>query len=149
MFCRILAFFIITLNFCSLDAHAQPEMLTVQGWGKGWMSESTGDYSLGEGPGIDVDGQVGYRLFVKGPRVKCDQHWHFNYKIISGTLPPGLTIVEGPCDIEGIPTERGNWVVKIQIFNVTCGTQPIDLAHIDYDIQEIRFHIAGSGKVIQ
>lgn len=95
--------------------------------------------------GGDINGEVGHSLYVSNPRAKClpSRKWSANSSVISGTLPPGLTF--GNLDeITGIPTERGHWIVKLKLGNIRCegGT------YKDFE-QELRFHITGSGKVVQ
>jgi hypothetical protein len=92
----------------------------------------------------DVDGQVGYQLFVSSPKGRCEpsKSWSANSMIVSGTLPPGLTLNSAPSTITGIPRERGHWLVKLKMYNIECG----GLYYKDFE-QELNFHITGSGKV--
>lgn len=98
----------------------------------------------------DINGEVGHRLYVSGPRRNCvtsagkNQPWSASYRIISGALPPGLEFESGSSGIEGIPRERGHWIVKLELYNLKCGEN-------DYKgfEQELRFHITGTGKVIE
>lgn len=95
----------------------------------------------------DINGEVGHRLWVTGPHARCKPsgQWTANQRIISGTLPPGLDFEPGNFNIAGIPTERGHWVVNLTLENITC-------EGMNYDqccgfVQELRFHITGTGKV--
>ena len=71
----------------------------------------------------DIDGDVGYRLYINGPRARCitctncaPGTWSGNSSVISGNFPPGLSFAsDGTSKIEGIPTERGNWIVKLKM----------------------------------
>ncbi len=92
----------------------------------------------------DIDGKVGYQLYVDGLRANCgpDNKWHTSKKILTGTLPPGLAFVSGGSNIKGIPEKRGHWIVTIKVDNLYCqGKSYYGLK------QELRFHITGSGKV--
>lgn len=111
---------------------AKPGLYSLTGWGN-WIG--------------DVDGEVGHSLYVGSPTAWClpSRNWSLSHRILSGALPPGLSVSNtGASNITGIPTERGHWIVKLQVYNIQCGGQTYDGFE-----QEIRFHITGSGKVIQ
>jgi hypothetical protein len=110
------------------------------------VQESPGWYGITQGWSnwnSDINGEVGHRLDVDGPRGKClpSRNWSGNAEIVSGTLPPGLSFGEGS-HIVGIPTERGHWVVKARMSNIQCDGK----YYKDFE-QELRFHISGTGKV--
>ncbi len=92
----------------------------------------------------DVNGKVGHRLYVHNPTADCrpSGKWTASVRIISGRLPPGLTLSSAPWNIKGIPTKRGHWIVKIRLYNVKCGGK----SYKGFE-QELRFHIAGTGRV--
>lgn len=92
----------------------------------------------------DIKGEVGHRLYVKGPTANCRPgNWSGATRILSGQLPPGMRFVSGD-NIEGVPTDRGHWIVKVELHNVRCeGGSYRGLT------QELRFHITGSGRVVQ
>lgn len=99
----------------------------------------------------DIDGEVGHRLYVGGPRAKCIEckgcdagSWTSSWTVVSGSFPPGLSWGDA-ASISGIPSERGHWIVKVKLYNIRCNGG-------DYDgccsfTQELRFHIKGTGKV--
>ena len=99
------------------------------------------------GPDMDIEGQVGYRLQIDGPTIGCDPprpSWTANFEIVSGVLPPGLTFNSNGGSISGVPQQRGHWIVKVSQSNTAaCGIHPPDFT------QELRFHITGTGKVIE
>ncbi|MBK9570316.1 MAG: hypothetical protein IPO53_10680 [Chitinophagaceae bacterium] len=79
---------------CSLPKPAQsqtkqkPGLTYPSGWNNAFVS---GDINVFYG--IDIDGKVGYRLEVSGPRANCvspSNKWTGNIKIVSGQLPPGM-----------------------------------------------------------
>lgn len=107
-----------------------PGLYNLEGWG----------YWAG-----DVNGQVGYPLGVGGPTASCRPSgtWSLNTSVVSGALPPGLSIGDGGA-IGGIPTERGHWIVRLRAYNIQCNGTGYDGFE-----QELRFHITGSGQVIQ
>jgi hypothetical protein len=114
----------------------------IGGWGPGYQSKNAA---------IDIDGEVGRELKVDGLHAICKTDaefkvpWTASFDIVSGTLPPGLTL-NNDSTISGIPRERGHWVVIMKVSNIhnVCG-------HADTPgfTQELRFHITGSGKVIK
>jgi hypothetical protein len=107
----------------------------------GWYGISTGwNESMG-----DVNGEVGHRMYVGGPRGKClpSRSWSSSQRIVSGSLPPGLSM-DGTAAISGVPTERGHWIVNLELSNITCEGK----TYRDYS-QELRFHVTGTGRVIQ
>jgi hypothetical protein len=93
----------------------------------------------------DIDGEVGHRTYVPGPTARClpSHTWNSSYRIQSGSLPPGMDI-DNAFNIVGIPTERGHWIVTLELYDVNCeGGSYQGLT------QELRFHITGSGRVVQ
>jgi hypothetical protein len=93
----------------------------------------------------DINGEVGNRLYVNGPRALChpSRSWRADKRIVSGELPPGLNFASGD-DIQGIPTQRGHWIVNLETYNVECQGN-----NYKGFTQELRFHITGSGRVVQ
>ena len=108
----------------------------------GWYGISYSD--SWNGGQSDIDGRIGYALFVSSPRGRCAPlgNWTANTSIVSGTLPPGMTLNSAPSTITGTPTDRGHWIVKLKMSNITCNGS----YYKDFE-QELRFHITGSGKV--
>lgn len=105
-----------------------------------------GMYGL-EFEGGEFNGEVGHQLGVGGARAYClpkGNGWTAETRIISGVLPPGLTANSATLDISGTPTERGHWIVKQELYNVVC-----DGTSYKGRERELRFHITGSGKVVQ
>jgi hypothetical protein len=107
--------------------------------------EKPGWYGITEGWNnwnSDIDGQVGYKMYITGPRGRClpSRSWSANTSIISGKIPPGLYFEND--NITGIPTERGHWIVRLRLSNIQCGGN----YYKDFE-QELRFHITGSGRV--
>ena len=114
----------------------------VGGWGPGYQCKNAA---------IDIDGEVGHMLEVQGPRTMCRTDAEFNIpwsvysEVASGTLPPGIEL-NNNSSISGIPTQRGHWIVTMKISNIqnACG-QPA----MPGFKQQLRFHITGTGKVIE
>ena len=99
--------------------------------------------------GKDIDGEVGYPIDVYGPTANCEPNgkWSLDVKVSSGTLPPGifLSTKSGKYgDIEGIPTKRGHWIVEMSADNLKCEGK-----NVFGFTQQLRFHIKGTGRVIQ
>ncbi len=108
----------------------------------GWYGISYSD--SWNGGHSDIDGKIGYPLYVSNPKARCapSGNWTANTSIVSGTLPPGLTLNSAPSTITGTPTERGHWKVTLRKYNIICNGS----SYKDFE-QELRFHITGSGKV--
>lgn len=112
------------------ETERSPGMYNLTGW-NGWTA--------------DINGEVGHRLYVPGPKALChpSRNWTGDTRIVTGRLPPGMSFIAGD-NIEGVPTERGHWIVTLEMSNVTC--QGNTYRGIT---QELRFHITGSGRVVQ
>jgi hypothetical protein len=124
------------------------------------------------GGGEDVPGQVGYSLTVNSPRFDCPGPWYSSGPyIVSGELPPGLEMDEHG-EISGVPTQRGHWIVGLKISNIRCNgvnytnsgmpdvvfdklfpgqdrSACIVYSGHDCELRTLRFHITGSGAVVQ
>ena len=127
--------FIATIGFTLACASNRGTVQQAPGWygiTQGWNNWNS-----------DINGEVGHRLYVDGPRGKClpSRNWGCRTEIVSGTFPPGLSLGEGS-SIVGIPTERGHWIVKMRLSNIKCEEK----YYKDFE-QELRFHISGTGKV--
>lgn len=101
----------------------------------------------------DINGEVGHRMYVDGPRLRCVGRdgggfvsVTANASVETGAFPPGLEWSSDTWGIEGIPTERGHWIVKVRLYNVQCNGFRFD--PVDY-VRELRFHITGSGEVVE
>jgi len=96
--------------------------------------------------GIDIDGEVGHPVSVRGPSANCEPggRWTSNTDIKSGQLPPGLSKDYSSGKISGIPTKRGHWIVEMSTSDISCNGQ----SYLGYT-QQLRFHIKGTGRVIQ
>lgn len=100
---------------------------------------------LGYAPNATINGEVGHELWISGPRANCSGgNWQGSYSIVSGELPPGLTMNPRTLEISGVPTERGHWIVTLKDDPLYCGG-----SRYWGFTQKLFFHIGGSGKVIQ
>lgn len=99
----------------------------------------------GSTSGIDIEGEIGHPLTVNGPTADCEpsRDWSGDQRINSGKLPPGLTMDDKSGGITGIPTVRNHFVVEVELYNVQCGGN----SYRGFT-QELRFHITGTGKVV-
>ena len=115
---------------------------TYRGEQPGWYGITTG----WNGWGSDVDGEVGHPVFVSGPLGKClpSRSWSGRASVVSGSLPPGLTLNAAPSTVTGIPTERGHWIVRLRMSEIQCEGK----YYKDFE-QELRFHIKGTGRVFK
>lgn len=127
---------------------SSPGLYDLTGWNGAYADTGMPDSAGGTGVSIDVDGQVGYPLYVRGPQASCrpGPHWSAQSYVETGTLPPGIAMnYQGePGTLGGIPTERGHWIVRMRISNIQCN----GYNYRGFN-QEVRFHITGSGQVIQ
>lgn len=94
----------------------------------------------------DLNGEVGHPLSVYGPYGECGNGSAYSRSMYvqSGTLPPGLHLDSSSGTISGIPTERGHWIVTL-VNTPACGGS----VAFATKTQQLRFHITGSGQVIQ
>jgi hypothetical protein len=94
----------------------------------------------------DINAEVGHPYTVYGPRANCvpSRNWNGNARIVSGQLPPGMEFNYQDMSIGGIPTERGHWIVKVELSNIICGGNSYQGL-----TQDLRFHVTGSGKVVE
>jgi len=120
-----------------------------------WWHNSQGinefQWNLGRS---DINGEVGYPPTIFAPVAYCNgdmNGWTSSHRIVSGQLPPGLHFrCDSPSSrsgchvVEGIPTEPGHWIVRVELYDVQCGG-----SRYDGFVQELRFHITGTGKVNQ
>jgi hypothetical protein len=149
----LLSFLIIAAYFLMFLASAPPRRTTVKkeepgmyslgGWG-GQSSYWDGTVNIANG--LDVNGEVGHPLTVYAPTARCvsptKAGWTYNYRILSGSLPPGLNWnYNYHGQITGIPKERGHWILKLEMYDIRCEGKTYRLQ------QEVRFHITGSGRV--
>ena len=96
--------------------------------------------------GIDINGEVGHPVTVNGLTANCEPggSWSANTEIISGEFPPGISKGSGGSKISGIPTQRGHWIVEMRASDLECNGE-----YFKGFTQQLRFHISGSGRVIQ
>lgn len=145
------AFAKVVLAFCApaLADDAPPGLSSLFGWGNRYNPDWGADTPAINGFAVDkdIDGKVGYPLHVNGPSAVCRPAGGFTGypSVVKGVLPPGLNFQGG--EIKGIPTERGNWIVTVALSGITCNGS----AYKGYERfeQQLRFHITGSGVVIQ
>ena len=154
----------------AVSAYAE-DLVLIRGWGykKVFYDGVTGHEGTAEG--VDMDGEVGHPMdpygemtapcasshgedvpscYVGRPLSDYDpssDQWAYDVEIASGSLPPGLSIVkdrDAYGDISGIPTERGHWIVILKVKNIQWKGK----YYADFS-QQLRFHISGTGKVIE
>ena len=122
-----------------------PGMYDVKGY-QGQVAYGTGDmWTAGD---VDVDGTVGHPFNIGSPTARMvpeSASWNGDLRIVSGSLPPGLELNNSNWGITGIPTERGHWIVNIEVDNLR-GSDGKGYGGFK---QQIRFHITGSGEVTQ
>ena len=146
--CLTLTTFIVFLTIYGKAGWAT-DFEDVHGWMGGNVTEENSGVSM---PGVDIDGKVGYSLTAYGPRAVCkddngqDATWTLSPTIESGTLPPGVAIgsPDSGFSISGIPTQRGHYIVTISFGSQHCNGTPEPAF-----VQQLRFHITGSGEVVQ
>jgi hypothetical protein len=127
-------------------------------WGRPAPAQEPGFYGAVDGWGgrgqsdRDINGEIGHPVFVGGPRALCINvrgggagNWTSYTRVTSGVLPPGLAM-QNSGDITGIPTARGHWIVTVSMSGLVCN----GLTYSNFDFQQqLRFHITGTGEVIQ
>jgi hypothetical protein len=120
---------------------------------KGWNYASTFYEGVqgkeGTASDVDIDGEVGHPVYVSSPTALCEpsRSWNLSIEVASGVLPPGLELIREGSDygaIKGIPTKRGHWIVTMHAYDLKCeGGNYMGFT------QQLRFHISGTGEVIQ
>jgi len=118
---------------------------------KGWNDSSPTTMTDASVSSIDVDGEVGHLFSIQGMTAACmpsHNWWWSSMNITSGTLPPGMKMDDKGV-ISGIPTERGHWIVDIGVSGIACADAGPLPGYWQNFRQEIRFHIKGTGKVIE
>ncbi len=124
-----------------------PGMYRLKGYGGQTAYGSSSD-SMWTAGDLDIDGTVGHPFYISTPNaymVPTSVTWNGDIRIVSGTLPTGLQLDYGTWAITGIPTERGHWIVNIEVSNLHGS----DGKQYGGFKQQIRFHITGSGEVNQ
>jgi len=118
----------------------EPGLYHFTGWGNTRIPRTL----EGEADPVDISGEVGHAISVDRPSADCigkageEQHWFAQAGIISGSLPPGLHFGrERRFSINGVPTERGHWIVTLKLYDIHCG----DLTFSAGFTQQLRFHI--------
>lgn len=135
----------------SFTQNQAPGLYNLAGWnnscdGYGYCSARV--YN-GQAMAFDLNGEIGHPFYVYGPSANCipkpvtNPTWTANVYVSSGTLPPGLSFGSA-FEITGIPTERGHWIAKVRLDNLYCNGN----SYQGFE-QELRFHISGSGQVVQ
>lgn len=137
-----------TLAWCSLAIPAYARLSGTEGWERKTVYFEEYEGLGGKAEDIDIDGEVGHPLSVYGPTANCSTgSWTVNISVASGTLPPGLAVSKESSTfgwIMGIPTERGHWIVTMDVSDNACGGESYEGF-----TQQLRFHITGTGKVIE
>lgn len=138
----------LTLCFTASMVHAG-SFTNVQGWNYSSTYYDGVQGNEGTAVDVDIDGEVGHPVYVNGPTANCEPNgnWTLRIEVATGTLPPGLELVmegSGYGAIKGIPQERGHWIVTMRAYDLKCN----DGGYEGFT-QQVRFHISGTGKVIQ
>jgi hypothetical protein len=120
----------------------QPGFLYATTWNG--MSVSCGNQAYPSSE--DIDGTVGHPLYVGSLLARAVGGWYCNYTVVSGELPPGLSFTDRYA-INGIPTERGHWILHLRATAIRAGASQ-QYSFNDIDVV-FRFHITGSGEVHQ
>ncbi len=125
--------------------HQSSEFYGIAGW-KGQAVVFDTENNISVAAGIDINGNVGRRLFVEGCHAECvpGRLWNADYRIISGSFPPGMDFAPNFSDIKGVPKKSGHWIVQLELYNIMCNNK--SYANIR---QELRFHISGGRKVVR
>ena len=139
---------IIIAALCLITESGYAEITNVIGW----EYKGVTYYPNQEGSvigGTDINGEVGHPLSLHGPTAHCPPSgdWKAYGEVISGSLPPGIKFnndTGGDWSISGIPKERGHWIVTMKVSNLQCNGE----SYLGFT-QQLRFHITGTGKVIE
>lgn len=135
--------------FCSSTLLYASTFKNIKGWNYTSVYFDGVDGHEGSVSGIDIDGEVGHPVYVGNPTASCQPggDWSLDVSVSSGSLPPGVHLSDESGKygvIEGIPTDRGHWIVEMKADNLKCNGE----YYMGFT-QQLRFHISGSGRVIQ
>lgn len=144
---------IVVLTSCARTAPEpvhEPGLYGTHGWVHGACNNGSEERRCS---GEDIDLQVGHPGVVYGPEAWCypTLSWEGKTTIESGTLPPGMKFDKlrwlgeygyGIETITGIPTERGHWIVTLRMGTISCNGETYNGF-----LQEVRFHVTGTGIV--
>jgi hypothetical protein len=150
----ILIVFLFSLH-CAPAKQAQkveaPGLYNMTGWNGAYIVYPNGvDY--GTASGIDIECKKGYPVNVSAPSARAvggSNKWNSTNNIVNNKLPPGLSFT-ATGGITGIPTERGHFIVTVEMTNIYVdGYPPGGTGKKYYKSfrQELRFHVSGSGNV--
>ncbi len=144
----------IILSSCALpetyNNQSSPGFTNIKGWNNQPAYFNGADGVPGTASDIDIDGQIGYPLTVWNPTANCigangqSAAWTLSPSVTSGALPPGLVMGDSPYQITGIPTARGHWIVTLTSGDMACDGK----SYMNFT-QNLRFHIKGSGEVVE
>jgi hypothetical protein len=126
------------------NIQAHPGLYDLTGWGGNSVSYDS--QRRADVAALDINGEVGHPIYQSGPVARCvpGPNWSNSQRIVSGSLPPGVDFEVSTKAIQGIPTERGHWIVKVELYAIRCN---YDTSIVGFT-QELRFHITGTGKVV-
>lgn len=121
---------------------SEPGLYRLKGWNGGGVYQRRAD-------DLDINGEIGHPLSVSPPTANCRPGGSFTgteTRIVSGELPPGLAFGYGGHfrRIGGIPRDRGHWIVELAVDRFECN----GVGYVGFQ-QVLRFHITGTGRVIQ
>lgn len=122
----------------------QPGLYNITGWNNAGVYWPTPG-QLGTAPDVDVDGTIGHPFTLWSPSALAipTHNWNGQAYVTKGTLPPGLSL-GSDLKVTGIPTERGHWIVTLELETLYTNGQ----SYAGFT-QVVRFHITGSGDVNQ
>lgn len=103
------------------DFKAKGVVPAMTGWGGAAVYFDEEAFTVAEP--ITIKAEAGTSLHVEPPTIFCPagtRRAHAVPKIVSGVLPPGIHMQTEAFDIEGVPTRRGKWAVRIQLYPLYC-----------------------------
>jgi hypothetical protein len=75
---------------------------------------------------VPINGKVGLPLDVNSVATCEGGGWNARIEIVSGALPPGLTLYQEKLGIRGVPTRAGTWYLRVRWSGLTCAGKSYD-----------------------
>ena len=83
---------------------------------------------------LPINGKVGLPLDI-GSVATCEGgNWNASIEIVSGALPPGLSLYQDKLAIRGVPSRAGTWYLRVRWTGITCAGKSYDAMTQDLTI---------------
>jgi hypothetical protein len=83
---------------------------------------------------LPINGKVGLPVDVTSLATCEGGGWNANLEIVSGALPPGLSLYQEKLGIRGVPTRAGTWYLRVRWTGISCAGKSYDPVTQDLSI---------------